>query len=661
MHASTAAPAPIGGFRPDIEGLRAVAILLVVIYHAGVPFVSGGYIGVDVFFVLSGYLITGLLVNELDATGRIDFARFYARRARRLLPAAALVIVVTLLAANLVYSPQGLRAAATAAVTMSVYLSNVWFARDSTDYLADNAAPNVFLHSWSLSVEEQFYLVWPIFMLLAFRWVRGGDSRYRLMLAMAGLALVSFFGCVWLTSVLQPWAFFGSPLRAWEFAIGGMAVLVPAQAICRWRISPVALQISGLLIVLACGLGFDHDTRFPGAIAAVPVLGTAIALLGFTAAPASIGQRLLGSGLMQWIGHRSYSWYLWHWPVLILGRTLIDDPSAVQTLAMVALSLLLADLSLRGFENPIRFNRRLSASSLASIALGLMLSVACAISALGWREYATNLAETPAMAQFLDVREELPRIYDTDCHASFEVTEPVDCTFGMRNASKTVILVGDSHAAQWFPALEAISKRQGWRLMPYTKSACPFAPVPVFSGSLGRIYHECGEWQRKVMARITELRPQLIVIGQSNYVRQGDDASPGKLEPAAWENAQSQLFRALAQAQLSAVVIGLSPRPDFDVPNCLARDERFPTRDIDCSFVRTGQGQATQDLIEEAAEDFRRVKVIDMGPAICPESPCQPISPKTGVVRFRDEDHLSVDYAVELAPVLERAIVPLIR
>lgn len=661
MHASTAAPAPIGGFRPDIEGLRAVAILLVVIYHAGVPFVSGGYIGVDVFFVLSGYLITGLLVNELDGSGRIDFARFYARRARRLLPAAALVIVVTMLAANFVYSPQGLRESATAAVTMSVYLSNVWFARDSTDYLADNAAPNVFLHSWSLSVEEQFYLVWPIFMLLTFRWVRGGDSRRRLMLAMAGLAMVSFAGCVWMTSVLQPWAFFGSPLRAWEFALGGLAALVPAQAIGRWRISPVALQLSGLLIVLACGLGFDHDTRFPGAIAAVPVLGTAIALLGFTASPASIGQRLLGSGLMQWIGQRSYSWYLWHWPVLILGRTLIDDPSAVQTLAMVGLSLLLADLSLRGFENPIRFNPRLSRSSMASIGLGLMLSVACAISSLAWRMYATNQADTPEMAQFLDVREELPVIYESDCHLSFPETEPVDCAFGVPDASKTVVLVGDSHAAHWFPALESIAKRQGWRLVPFTKSACPLAPVPIFNTSLGRIYEECAEWQRNVMARIITLRPSLVVIGQSNYVRQGDDESPGNLDPETWELAKVNLFRSLTQAGLTTVEIGMAPRPDFDVPSCLARSERFPGRDIHCSFMRTGEGQATQALTEDAAEDFRRVKVVDMSVAICPESPCEPISPSTGVVRFRDEDHLSVDYSLELAPVLERALVPMIR
>lgn len=437
--------------------------------------------------------------------------------------------------------------------------------------------------------------------------------------------------------------------------------MVPAGQRLRWRIAPAVLQIAGLGLVLVCGLTFDHGTTFPGSAAALPVIGTAIALIGFTAAPGSPGQWLLGNSLMQWLGQRSYSWYLWHWPVLILGGTLIREPAPVQVLAMIALSLLLADLSFRGFENPIRFSTRLTRCSMASIGMGAALSVACAVMALTWREFAKTEAHTPEMAQFLDIRDELPRVYDSDCHAGFERTEPVDCSFGAPAATKTVVLVGDSHAAQWFPALELIAKARGWRLVPYTKSACPFVSVPIFVESLGRTYHECAEWQQKVMAKILALRPALVLIGQSNYVDQGRDDTANKLAPEAWERGKTELFGVLGRAGVSTVEIGMSPQPDFDVPSCLARRERFPKRAIDCSFARSGEGQATQDLTEEAAEKFRRVTVIDMGTAICPESPCEPISPKTGVVRFRDEDHLSVDYAIELAPVLEQAIVPLIR
>src|SRR6266436_4129248 len=188
-------------FRPDIEGLRGIAVLIVVAFHTGIPGFSGGFIGVDVFFVLSGYLITRLLVAEIERTGRLNFARFYARRVRRLLPAAALVLIITVLAGRLIEPPIAHREMASTALTTALYASNLRFARNATDYLAGDAASNPLLHTWSLSVEEQFYVLWPIVVLLVMRGFRGRLSRRRLAAVMAGLAGSSFIVGIWLTRI----------------------------------------------------------------------------------------------------------------------------------------------------------------------------------------------------------------------------------------------------------------------------------------------------------------------------------------------------------------------------------------------------------------------------------------------------------------------------
>src|ERR1700688_3233174 len=212
-------------FRPDLEGLRGIAILLVVGYHVGVPGFGGGYIGVDVFFVLSGYLITGLLWRELEATGRLRLIEFYARRARRLLPAATLVLVVTLMASRFVYAPLEQQGFTGTAVATAAYISNVWFAKESINYLASDRAVNPFLHTWSLSVEEQFYLLWP--MLLAVTFYCGARSARvrRIVTTMGILAIASLVAGVWLPTGAQPPAVFSSPSRAWEFAVGGLGAL----------------------------------------------------------------------------------------------------------------------------------------------------------------------------------------------------------------------------------------------------------------------------------------------------------------------------------------------------------------------------------------------------------------------------------------------------
>ncbi|MBV9513135.1 MAG: acyltransferase, partial [Mycobacteriaceae bacterium] len=343
-------------FRPDIEGLRAVAVVAVVLFHAGIPGVSGGFVGVDVFFVISGFLITGLLWRDVEAHGRIRLGRFYGARARRLLPAAATVIVVTAVAATVLVPPLQARSALGDAIACALYVGNYRFALQGTDYLAADAPPSPLQHYWSLGVEEQFYLVWPA-LIIATAWlVHRGTRRPRhaaprsaapYVLVLSAVAAVSLAVSLAWTHALPSWAFFSLPTRAWELAAGGLVAMTQAY----WRrLTGVAALIGGwggLTLVIATCLELGNRTPYPGTAALLPVLGTALVIGVGCAAPDTGPERgvarALSLPLMRLIGRVSYSWYLWHWPVLLLAPSFVGHQLGLAgRLAAVAVSFLLA-------------------------------------------------------------------------------------------------------------------------------------------------------------------------------------------------------------------------------------------------------------------------------------------------------------------------------
>ena len=299
-------------FRPDIEGLRAIAVLLVVAAHAGVPWLAGGFVGVDVFFVLSGFLITGKLVEEATTTGRIRLLAFYVRRLRRLLPALLLMLLVIGLASTWLLSPSEQSAQFFVAQMAALWLSNFHFALGNIDYFAAGSETNLYLHTWSLGVEEQFYLVWPTLVLLLL--IRGSErSESRLKLGMLVVLVVSLLACIALTQTEPLLAFYMMPLRAWQFAAGALVWLIFARDAQRpipsiTRVAPV-LGFLGLALILCCGGWLDKQRAYPGAWAILPTLGAVLVVL---AGSPSAGQRgvhnLLALPVLQWLGRISYSW-----------------------------------------------------------------------------------------------------------------------------------------------------------------------------------------------------------------------------------------------------------------------------------------------------------------------------------------------------------------
>ncbi|EFG76431.1 acyltransferase, partial [Mycobacterium parascrofulaceum ATCC BAA-614] len=371
------------GFRPDIEGLRAVAVIAVVLYHAGIPGVTGGYVGVDVFFVISGFLITGLLFREVSATNTVALGRFFAARARRLLPAAAVVGVVTAVGAAVVLPPLQARSVFLDGIASALYVGNYRFATQGTDYLTPHAA-SPFQHYWSLGVEEQFYLVWPM-LIIATAWLvrrvpaLRGATPYAVALGLVGAA--SLAAAVLWTRTSPPWAFFSLPTRAWELAAGGLVAL----SIGHWRrLSLLTGAIAGwgglALIVLTC-TQLRAGTPYPGTAALLPVLGTALVVGGGSVTGGLGAGRLLCRPAMRAIGRISYSWYLWHWPVLLLMPALLGEPAGLPArLAATAVSAGLAMITLHLVENPGRFAAALRRSATASLAVagGASAVAACA-------------------------------------------------------------------------------------------------------------------------------------------------------------------------------------------------------------------------------------------------------------------------------------------
>lgn len=657
-------------FRGDIEGLRAVAVLVVVLYHCGISSVGGGYIGVDVFFVLSGFLITSLMIDEIESTSRLSFAGFYGRRARRLLPAATMVIAATVFVGWFVLSPLSRRDLVGDAVSASTYTVNWRFASQGTDYFQAELAPSALQHYWSLAVEEQFYVIWPLIIwLLAGRRLR----RDRLVVGLGLIVVASFAVCLVVGWRSQPTAFFGLHTRIWQLGAGSLCAVawahvgrLPALIRC---IAPTL----GLAAVVGAVFVFDDSTDWPGTAALVPTLGTLAVLIGANQGAVA---RVLGARPMIWLGARSYSWYLWHWPALVLFQEWRDEPLSSGTAMLVAMaSLLVGHIGYTLVEQPIRHRRSLVRSPLRSVAVGLSLSAACLIGLLALRPSAAHVDargptastvtlpapdELPAVLEaaaqepdvpanmrpsLADARDDLPEVYGLGCHVDIPDVEPKICELGDADGAVTVILVGDSHAAQWVPALTEIASRSGIRLVPMTKSGCPVFNIPTFSSLLNRVYTECDEWRVNVIAAVASIGPDIVITTQSSMFTPADTSaedSDGVILAGYVET-----LSALSQSADSVVVLSDTPYPSGDVPECLSDHPNDAT--VCAASRQDALGRRRTDVEREAAAQAGAayVEVADLvcGPTRCPVV-------VGDLLVYRDNSHLSTPYVLWVAPVL---------
>lgn len=640
------------GFRPDLEGLRAVAILAVVAVHAGVPWLSGGYVGVDVFFVLSGFLITGLLVSEIAETGRLRFVEFYVRRLRRLLPALVVLLLVVSAVATLLLSPTEQFQQSSAAAMAALWLGNFHFAFARLDYFSQGQETNLFLHTWSLGVEEQFYLIWPALLV----WIMGRDTPSglgRLKAAMAVVFVASLVGCIVLSYDAPRLAFYMMPLRAWQFAAGALvwiffnpgAVGTTLHLSTRWQSMTRAGGWLGLALIALAAATFGPQMAYPGIYALLPTVGAVAVIAAGCASPGGAGvSRVLSLRPLQGIGRVSYSWYLWHWPILLLGRAATGSDAPAWRVVWVILSLLLAVLSYRLIESTTRHRQWWLSQARASLygSLALMLLV-CAISLNG---FGSPTYKTPpaAVVRYQMARSDAPVIYGMGCDDWFHSDRVRICAFGPADAPHTAVLIGDSHAGQWFPAVSKAFARPGWRLLVLTKSACPMVDESFFYPRIGREYTECSTWRRRALERVAELKPDLVLMGSAD--------SYGFTQPQ-WIEGTGRVLEALAPAAGHVFILRNTPALPFDGPECLEQHVGRPAW-LGSRVCTVTPDESSADLevawLNRAASRYPNVRMLDMNASVCPGGICS--AELGGLVVFRDAQHLTARFAASLEPVL---------
>ena len=695
-------------FRPDVEGLRALAVIAVVLFHMRLRAFSGGFVGVDVFFVVSGFLITRLLLRELGNSGTISLAAFWARRARRLLPASTLVIAATLIVGRWMLPPLALHDLAIDGIAAAAFSVNFVFAHRLGDYFGSQlglAAPSPLLHFWSLAVEEQFYLFWPGLLLLLTR----RPKQYVRLLTSVIVAIIagSLAASIWLTDHHPTWAFYLLPARVGELLVGALVAIGTTHlAMVRTSIRAAAAWL-GMAGIGVATMRYGDATAFPGTATILPVLSTALILsAGGSGRPARGPAVILETRPLQWIGRRSYAIYLWHWPALVLATAKFGPLSLTERCVVIAIAVALGSLSLRFVEDPVRHSGRLAAPPRFSLMLGAgLLSVVAligAISILVAPHLSTDAiaatpvlgaappvisAATPSMAPTTDlpsvaastpivndgsltslialnqaillqgmstsavpanlrpslarVLADRPAIYADGCVADGVDATVKTCRYGDVSSATKVVLLGDSHAAQWFPPLEQIATAHAFQLIVLTKGACPFSDVTIPTATLART---CPVWRDKALQVIQIEKPTLVILSESWHYTNSDQE---------WATGFDASLGRLGRYAPKILVLGDNPGSKTDPAQCLSAN----VGDVHaCTTTRSHAVLDGRLAAVRATAGAHHATFVDTSDWLCTPDACPVIL--GDILIFRDQTHLTTIASSYLKPLLEAAVVP---
>jgi peptidoglycan/LPS O-acetylase OafA/YrhL len=639
--------------RKDIEGLRAISDVSVVLYNSGVPRMGGGFVGVDVFFVISGFLITGQLIRDDGLSPRQRIGRFYARRLRRIVPAATFAIVATLVGAAILQSPLLRADTRDDAVSAMFFFSNIRFASAATDYFRQTNAPSLFQHFWSLSVEEQFYFLWPA-LLIVVSVVAARRHRAATAITIGVVAAFSFAACVRLTDTNPSYAFFLLPARAWELSIGaGLALVAPQVA--RLRLPTRLVRAVGLGLVITAITQYSDATHWPGTAALMPVLGTAIVI---AAGMSGDEGHTLTPWVMQALGRYSYSIYLWHWPVLLLANlaksgVLSHWPQAVAVMVLVALPL--AIVSYHVVENPLRrsLTRRADRDSILT---GIALIAASAVALIPFevavdvrldagRAAPVAAKLSPAVAtDFVpsNLEPSLRRAHDFHGARRGTCYGHYDCASGDLKSATVIVLYGDSHAGHWGAAFSAMAEHNGWRLEVISRGGCASYDHPAPRREL-----HCERFRVSAQKRIAELHPALVVFSNQSVTFFGADR-------AGWEAGITSAIERLPAGTATAV-LAETPVARAPVPACLALhlNHTSACEPKQPNVARMAFNRALMRVFARSGGAF-----IDVNQWICDRDRCPVI--QGNVLVYRDPNHITGQFASAHADDMRDLVMPLL-
>ena len=654
------------GFRPEIGGLRAIAVLLVAVYHIWFGRVSGG---VDVFLLLTGFLITGSLMRALERDGRIGFVAFWTRLIRRLAPAAA-VALAGVLAATYFWLPRSRWADIMSEVrAAALYHENWALARAAVDYLARDAAPSPVQHFWSLSIQGQFYVLWPVLLTLAaFVAARARvPVRRAVLVTVTTVFVCSLAYSVWITGSNQAWAYFDTGARLWELALGAILALTIHRFDLPGRLRAVMGWV-GVVGLVTCGFLLPVATLFPGYVALWPTGAAVLVILAGTTGSRFGADRLLTWRPLTALGGLSYALYLWHWPILVCYLYVTDRVLAGLSggVLVLGLSLALAWVTHKVVEGgtdrltrPAR--RRTPVWSLGLAASFLVPVVAFSVAWSGQiaedqrirREHAgepesypgaltvaesstlENLDDLPVLPDPADAKMDLSAHHTEGCHVNLASTDLVVCDRGPADAEHTLAIVGASRTAHWYPPVAAAAEKHGWRLVSFTKSGCQFSTDTPYRD--GEVFTECQEWDAKAMAELERLRPDAVFTSSTRATPAGETIPEGFAE------------RWLQLEEWGIDVVGMRdlPRLDYQSAECVERGN--PDR---CTSPATFS-QAPTDPVS-GADLPGNVTTMDLTRYVCPSGECDAVV--GNVLVFWDHSHMTATYARTLTPMVEEAL-----
>lgn len=675
--------APKSSLRNDIQGLRAIAVGSVLLYHMGAQFIPGGFVGVDVFFVISGFLISGLIIRELQRTGTFSFSAFYARRLKRLAPVYLLVLLASGTAVMTLLTPLQAGRYVKDLIAAALYGANFNFATQTSGYFAD-PEPSPFVHFWSLAVEEQFYFVWPIMLFLVLH--RARRSRHLLWYLLGGVFAVSLALSIVLSHSQPTSSYYLLHTRAWELAAGALTYLVSAKLTAlNARLRGLLLGV-GLSTIVLSALLITKSMEFPGWVALFPVLGTvAIILAGSGGMMPPGANRILGNQPMLFLGNISYSLYLWHWPLLVIPQLLAGGPLRLREKAVLAVAaVVLATLTYYFVEKPFqalnvdrrkRLTYAIALGTTAVLAAGFggwglaqqqslqsaqalsKLTVAADRAGAGLEPFADPLVDASGrwipqatLTPSLDtVDKDLTDIFTNGCNNNGADYNTTGCEFGKLDSPRTVVLFGDSHAGHWFPALKKAADVEGFRLVTITKSACPSVQLPITGHPDISGPFNCQQFQQAGLDRIREIKPDRVVISNSERSYR-DFPGVGSDYDKQWAAGLESLLDGLP-AGSEPVIIGDNPSWQQSPNSCVSKNLKDPDR---CAVNRADSYSAALQTLERDAVAARGGTFVDTVDLLCDESVCPAVH--SNVLMSRDGNHVTTTAARALAAQIASAL-----
>ena len=694
-------------FRPDIEVLRAIAVLAVVISHSKIALASG-FIGVDIFFVISGFLISKHLHDEVQKTSSISLAGFYTRRILRILPASVFVIVMTILAFLIWLSPLQTINYGWDSLFSSISGMNYRLAITGTDYFNSSSLPTPFQHFWSLAVEEQFYFIWPLLILVVAKLFIGKSKRYNqsndlkysnletenkrmeaferefaainflkfkfaITILLVGIIAVSLYLSYSITAQSQPWAYFSLQTRAWQLAIGSLI------AFYTFNFAKIPHKVAAILSWLGfVGLvaGFvliNEKTIYPGLWSLIPTLSTSLIVIAGINETKYSFENLFNCRPVRWIGKISYSWYLVHWPIFVIFfYTIGDSLSFVQRLGLIFLSFAAANLCFLLVENPIRFASWIKTRYSRTFALGLMLILISSGASYATiyikNEYLKNNMDDAVVEKNIKIVDEatlLKKVKEGlniktipiglkvpidfaskdflfECKDDWLMITPSPknrCVLGDTSSSKTIALVGDSHAQEWIVPLESFAKKHDFKIITFTKASCTLTDIQLFDTYLNRDYPECKLWANEVFGQLNTLKPDVIIANEEIY----PNATPDKFR---------EYMEKLKAISTIVIKIEDNPRSKIYVPECLSKNFKTPSQ---CNLLAS-DAIYFKEQSENEAKILKELKIpfIKTQEWFCFEQNCPVII--DNIIVYIDSNHITKSFAIYLTTVLENKL-----